>query len=402
MLSANNAAACSFYGLTPILLPYNVSHPKVYELLKATDANALICAAGSLPLDDLCQTCPSIRLVTWVVEKTSRHMDWNGVPDSARGRLSVGVWHDIVEENASAATPVLPSNDDGDAPGKIITISQNLNGLEKPPTITTFSHANFASSIASLISALPLRQRFSPADLVLPASSLNISYVLCQTFAALYTHASLAITSVAEPGVDLALTQRGISPTVIIASAETMAKLHAQETKDISSAIQKVSKASQAQTMSAGRMPTDTLLFRLLAPSSSSNKPGQLRLILTSERLGAGTPPLTSTMLSDLRIFTRARIVYALTAPSVCGAVAQTNVFDYRREDGQGLAPFGVPVSSVEVKLKGPESDGKLGGNAPEGDVVVAGPAVAGEGEKGEAGLGVKGRFREDGTLALI
>ena len=376
-----------------------MSHPKVYELLKATNAGSLICAAGNLPLDDLSQACPDVRLVTWVVEKTSRHMDWNGVPDSAKGRLSVGVWHDVVEENINTASSDLPSNDSGDAPGEIISVWQNINDLSKTPTITTFTHANFTAATAALISALPLRQRLGPSDLVLPASSLNIPYVLCQTFAALFTHASVAITSVAEPGVDLALTRRGISPTVIIASAETLAKLHAQETKDISSVIQKVSKASQAQTMSAGRMPTDTLLFRLLAPSTSGGKPGQLRLILTSERVGGGSPPLTSTMLSDLRIFTRARIVYALTAASVCGAISQTNIFDYRREDSMGLAQFGVPVSSVEVKLSGKEADGMLGGSRPEGEVVVGGPAVAGG---GEVRLGVRGRFREDGTLAVV
>lgn len=398
-------AACSFYGLTPILLPYNISHPKVYELLKAADANSVICAAGSISLDDVSKACPNIGLVTWVVEKTSGHMDWNGVPDSAEGRLSAGVWHDIVEENISTATADLPSNDMGDAPGSIVTIWQNIHDLSLPPTITTFTHANFTSAIAALISALPLRQRFGPSDLVLPASSFNIPYVLCQTFAALFTHASISITSVAEPGVDLALARRGIRPTVIIASAETMAKLHALETKDISSMIQKVSKASQAQTMSAGRMPTDTLLFRLLAPSSTGSKPGQLRLILTSERLGAGSPKLTSTMLSDLRIFTRARIVYALTGAAICGAVAQSNVFDYRREDGQEYAHFGVPPGSVEVKLKGSESEGTLSGNQPEGKVLVGGPAVAASGDEREGGwvgLGVRGRFREDGTLALI
>lgn len=324
-------------------------------------------------------------------------MDWNGVPDSAQGRLIVGVWHDIVEENIGSATAELPTNEAGDAVGEIISIWQNINDLSEPPTITAFTHANFTSAIAALITTLPLRQRLSPADLVLPASSFNIPYVLCQTFAALFTHASIAITSVAEPGVDLALARRGVSPTVIIASAETMAKLHAQETKDISSAIQKFSKATQAQTMSAGRMPTDGLLFKLLAPSGG--KPGQLRLILTSERVGAGSPTLTSTMLSDLRIFTRARIVYALTAAPVCGAISQSNVFDYRREDGQGFAHFGVPVSSVEVKLRAKEEEGTLGGDRPEGEVVVFGPAVAGG---KEARLGVKGRFREDGTLALI
>ena len=326
-------------------------------------------------------------------------MDWNGVPDAAQGRLNVSVWHDVVQENQGKASGELPTNENGDAPGNVISVWQSKQ-LDSKPEIVTFTQKNMVSAISALISALPLRQRLSSADLVLPASSFHIPYVLCQTMAALFMHTSLAINSVAEPGVDLTLATRSISPTVIIASAETMAALHAKETAGMNSAAQRLGKYSQAQTMSAGRMLTDGLLFRLLAPSSSAsgNKPGKLRLILTSERLGAGTPPLTSTMLSDLRIFTRARICYALTAAKVAGAIAQTNVFDYRREDGQSHGHFGLPLSSVEVKLADSD-DSKVDGTSPEGEIVVSGPAVSGT---GEVRIGARGRFREDGTLALI
>ncbi|KAK3714826.1 hypothetical protein LTR37_007561 [Vermiconidia calcicola] len=394
--------ACSFFSLTPILLPYNLPHPKVYEILNTTSADSLICAAGNLPLDDVTQECKNLKLLTWVVEKTSRHMDWNGVPDAAQERLNVSVWHDIVEENKSTTNNQLPSNDEGDKPGDVVVVSQPQKSPSTEPEIVTFTQSNLVSAIAALISALPLRQRLSAADLVLPASSFSIPYVLSQTMAALYQHASLAITSVAEPGVDLTLATRSIAPTVIIASAETMAALHDRETASMTSSLAKrIAKYSHSQAMSAGRMPTtDDLLFKLLAPSSNSNKPGRLRLILTSERLGSNTPPLTSTMLSDLRIFTRARICYALTAPQVAGAIAQTHVFDYRREEGSGHGHFGLPLSSVEIKLAN-KDDGMVAGSRPEGEIVVSGPAVAGE--RGSAvNLGVMGCFREDGTLAFV
>ena len=400
--------ACSFYRLTPILLPYNLPLPKVYELLHSTSADALVCAAGNLPLDDVAQQCQNLRLLTWVVEKTSRHMDWNGVPDSAQGRLNVSVWHDVVQENQSTASGDLPTNETGDAPSDVITIWQPKQ-MDAKPFIVPFTQSNLVSAIAALITALPLRQRLSSVDLFLPASSFPIPYVFCQTMAALYTHASLAITSVAEPGVELSLATRSVAPTVIVASAETLAALHSKEIAGITSAVQEVGKYTQSQALSAGRMPTDGMLFKLLAPSSSAsgNKPGKLRLILTSERLGAGTPPLTSTQLSDLRIFTRARICYALTTAHVAGAVAQTNVFDYRREDGTGPAHFGLPLSSVEVKVVDKEDDGKVDGTRPEGEIAVTGPAVGknadGDGKSdGWVNLGVRGRFREDGTLALV
>ncbi|KAK4544229.1 hypothetical protein LTR36_004439 [Oleoguttula mirabilis] len=389
--------ACAFYGLTPILLPYNQPHQKVYDLVNATGADALICAAGNLPLDAVAKHCQNLHLLTWVVEKTSRHMDWNGVPDAAHDRLSVSVWHDIIAEQKTSASAALPTNEQGAKPGDLITVTQPSNNPQAKPEIVTFTQANLVAATAALITTLPLRQRFTPADLVLPADAFTHTYVLCQTLAALFTHASLAINSVAGPGVDLALASRSISPTVIIASAETLAAIHTTGTAGISSAAQKLGKYTQAQAMSAGRMPTDNMLFRVLSPSAtaSGNAPGKLRLILVAERVGGGSPALSSTTLSDLRIFTRARICYALTAPQVAGAIAQTNVFDYRRVDGGGHSHFGTPLSSVEVKLVAGE-DGNVAGNTPRGEMVVMGPAVSGG---GEVRLPVQGRVRVDGTL---
>ena len=71
------------------------------------------------------------------------------------------------------------------------------------------------------------------------------------------------------------------------------------------------------------------------------------------ERAGAsgGSAQLDATALSDLRVFTGARVVYALTAARVAGAVSQTALFDYRvGKDGKGH--FGAPVTSVELLLK--------------------------------------------------
>lgn len=231
------------------------------------------------------------------------------------------------------------------------------------------------SAIGALISALPMRQRINPSDLVLPADSFSNSYVLCLTLASLYLHASLAINSVAGPGVNLALASRGVSPTVVIASAETLANMHTADMAGVTSGIQKVAHVSQAQAMSAGRMPTDNILFKLLAPRGSAigNTPGKLRLIFAAERLGAETPALSSTLLSDLRILTRARICYALTTAKIAGAVAQTNMYDYRRVDQPGHSHFGAPLSSVEIKLVD-KNDSLVGATIPSGEVCVFQP----------------------------
>ncbi|KAI7696453.1 acetyl-CoA synthetase-like protein, partial [Hortaea werneckii] len=351
--------ACAFHGLSPILLPYNLPHQKAFDLINATSADALVCEAGNLPLEDLAKQCSNLRLLTWVVEKTSRHVDWNGGPTSSKNNLNVSVWHELVESASSSIAPApLPSNQAGEQLGNIITVWQPADPQSKPE-ITTFTHANLISATAALISALPLRQRIVPSDLLLPADSFTNSYILCQTLAALYLHANLAITSVAGPGVDLHLATRSIAPTIILASPETLVKLHTET--PITSPLAKLAVVAHTQTMEAGRLPSpNNLLSRFLPPvlpSSSSpegNQPGHLRLILTATNLTTGSPPstalLTSPILSDLRLLLRTRIVHALSAPPVAGALAQSNVFDYRRDlSTTGLAHFGVPLAHVEV-----------------------------------------------------
>ncbi len=164
-------------------------------------------------------------------------------------------------------------------------------------------------------------------------------------------------------------------------------------------------------------MPLATIFTRIndsLRPSIGT-PPGKLRLVFVSEQAGGDSPPLSPLDLSDLRIFTGARIIYALTAAKVAGAVTQTAFYDYRVDD---KAPgkhshFGAPVSSVEILLRD-TSDHKTTdelavgevsldyfpyGTLPnDGQVVARGPAVVG----GEAALEIIGMIRDDHTLAYL
>jgi len=258
----------------------------------------------------------------------------------------------------------------------------------------THNIQNMVAAIAALISALPLRQRLGPSDVVLPADSFSHSYVLCLTMAALFSHASLALNSVAGPGVDLVLASRGAAPTVVIASSQSLAKLHQTHMPGSSSGLGKYSHSHHGRALAAGRMPGEDLLYRAFAPKSIAIGHGKLRLVLASESVGAEADALSSAALRDLRIITRSRICYALTASSVAGAVAQSNIYDYRHVDRPGHSHFGAPLSSVEVKLVD-KDDNKVDGNTPSGEIVVSGPAVVG----GESNLGVRGIFHEDCTL---
>lgn len=103
--------------------------------------------------------------------------------------------------------------------------------------------------------------------------------------------------------------------------------------------------------------------------------------------------------MSDLRIYTQARVVYALTAARVAGAVAQTNIYDYRVENTHSSkhGHFGVPLSSVEVKVRDTPNH-KTTEEQASGELVVSGSSVAG----GEASLGFNATFRDDHTLAYL
>jgi hypothetical protein len=373
-----------------VLLPHNLPAEKVYELLNLVNADTLVCEAGTLPIDDVARASQSLRLITSVVPESARHMDWAGVPDPASSRLKMSVWNDIFEDNVSTASSTLPNNDTIEKTGDIITVWQSTDNAVKP-VITTFTQSNVVAAVAALITALPLRQRITPSDLLLPADSFSHTYTLAWTLAALFTHASVAINSVAGPNASLAAASRSTSPTIIIASASTLSELRTETAATITSPLHKLGLFTQSQSLSAGRMPGSSLL---LPSTTNTNSPGKLRLLLTADRLDAATPPLSSATLSDLRIFTRARIVYALTASAVFGAVAQTHVFDYRREESEDHSRFGAPVSSVEVRVVG-SGDQEVGKSEPVGELVVSGPAVAG----GEWRSGKRVRIGEDGCL---
>ncbi|CAD0099974.1 unnamed protein product [Aureobasidium mustum] len=387
--------ACSFYGLTPILLPFNQDHAIVCKLLEQTQAQAVVASAGSLPLAGLTESVSTLRHVIWVTDPANKHMDWEGAPDSeTKGKLAVSVWDNLVTEGSSISSE-LPKNDESVVPGNLIFVWQK-NTTDSVAEVVEFTQKNMVAAIAALMSALPQRQRLGPSDLVLPADSFSHSYVLSLTMAALFSHSSLVINSVAGTGVDLSLAARGVAPTVIIASSQSLANLHQTYMSGASSGLHKFVHSNHGRALAAGRMPGEDLLYKMVAPKGSAigTSPGKLRLILASERAGTGATTLSSTALRDLRIITRSRICYALTASSVAGAVAQTNIYDYRHDDRPGHSHFGAPLSSVEIKLVD-KDDSKVDGSTPSGEIVVSGPAVVG----GESNLGVRGVFREDCTL---
>ncbi|KAK8034474.1 hypothetical protein PG993_009469 [Apiospora rasikravindrae] len=393
--------ACSFYNLTAILIPFDQPEKSIVSMLQQSGADTVVSAPGAFPFGAVVSSYPSLKQLIWVVDEGSSHMDWNEVPEGTGSKVNVSTWQDILNDSPVAAGEDLPSENDTQEPNDVIFF-----WVGKPGTVeemVTFTQKNLVAAVSAQLTAVPTTQRFSPADLFLPAASLASSFPLALTLAALYYNATVAFNSVAGTSPDLALATSGIAPTVMVATPQTLLKTHAEASGKITNVISRAAHWVQTRSLvQNGAMPVASFLSQFndsIRPEIGTT-PGKLRLLYVAEGVNAETPALKESTISDLRVFTGARVIYALTTAKVAGSVTQTQFHDYR-VSGDGPSHFGPPVSSVEVLLKDSgrhqtSEDGQI----IEGQIVARGPAVAGP--QGIADLGVLGRIREDNTLSYL
>ncbi|KAF3770684.1 acetyl-CoA synthetase-like protein [Cryphonectria parasitica EP155] len=389
--------ACAFYNLTAVLIPFDQSDEAVISMLRRAAVDTVVALPGSFPFDLVVKNYPSLRHVIWVVDEGNRHMDWNEVPQGMGGSIEVVTWQDIVQDSPADAGTELPPFEGQAEPRDMTIFWPSKPGVTEE--MVRFTNANIVSAIAAQLFAIPQTQRLGPSDLFLPAASLASTYTLSLTLAALYSNASVAFNSSAGD-VDLGLATRGIAPTVIVASPQTLLKTHELATRNVSSFFtSKIHWLQTRELTQTGVMPAASFLTSYndsLRPAIGQT-PGKLRLVYTAERAGSGTtPPLSSAVLSDLRIYLGARIIYALTAAKVAGAVAQTQFYDYRVHEDK-CSHFGPPVTSVEILLRD-SGDHKTTDEKAEGELIARGPSVA----NGEAALGVNATIRFDNTIAYV
>ncbi|KAJ5649359.1 uncharacterized protein N7484_003082 [Penicillium longicatenatum] len=384
--------AGAFYGFKTILVPHNLPAETLSAHLQTAQADALIAEAGSLDLSTAIQGNKQLSHVVWVAKYGNQHMDWHGVPEGVDRTIKVDVWHELVEEKKDLTGLDIPEYDPKEPAPAINTVWPSSSQSGK---FIDFQPENLVAAIGSLGSALPRNQRFSPSDLVLSIDSLSRSYPLCLMMNALYSGASIALNSVAGEKVDFALATVGVSPTVIIASSQTMSDYHDSVMQPQTGLVSSIGRWVQARTLDAGNMPSKNIFSQLarVGPTSELSL-DKLRLLCISHRIDApASARLSSKQLTDLRIFTDARIVYALTGSGIAGAIAQTNVFDYRRHDGP--SHFGAPLSSTEITLTGVSEDTVT--DTPQGQIKVSGPAVVGD----EITLASQVRISKDNTVEL-
>ena len=340
--------ACSFYDLTAIVLPFDRPDNRVIDMLRKSTPDTIITAPGSFPFDAVVRAYPSLGNLIWVLDEGNKHLDWDEVPKGVGGRVNVATWSDIISDGPPSAGTELPPGS-GKPPKNIVTFW--TGNPDESEEMVEFSLGNLAAGIAGQLSAIPLANRLCASDLFLPADSLSNIHTLILTLAALYSNCSVAFNSVAGGTDDLVLACQKIAPTVLAATPAMLARMHKEMIGKIRSPFSKMAHAMQ----------TRSLVQLGVMPKASSNDsvhpvigttPGKLRLVFVAERAGAGTQTLSSSTLSDLRVFTGARIVYALSAARVAGAVTQCHMYDYRVFDDDKCSHFGSPLVSTEVLLR--------------------------------------------------
>ena len=305
-----------------------------------------------------------MKQLVWVVDEGNRHLDWNEIPTGTGGAVNVSTWSEIIQEQEPTAGTELPAIDRSVEP-------KNIIGFGPSGELVEYTQANLVAGIAGQLTSIPNTQRITNSDLFLPADSLTSIYTLVLTLAALFSNASVALNSVASKDPDLVYATRGISPTVIVVSSSTLAKSHAETAVRMNSSFYHLVHWLQRRSLvQQGVMPLANVFSRSydsLRPVVGTTK-GTLRLIYVSEQIGGDSTPLSAKTLTDLRIYLGARIIYALTAPKVAGAIAQTSPFDYRIDDAEESSHFGAPVSSVEIFFKDTKNN-KTTDESPAGEV---------------------------------
>lgn len=339
--------ACAFYDLSPILLPYDESPESLIKLIQKSKADTVVAAVGTFPFDIVIKSYPALKQMIWVVDDGSKHMDWNEVPKGTGGAVNVSTWQEILQDQEASAGSELPVIDQSaKEPNKVVAF---WNG-----ELVEYTQSVLVAGVSGQLSSIPMVQRITSKDLFLSAEPLSMIYPLVLTLSALYSNASIALTSVAIKDPDLVLAAKGTSPTIVVASSTTLAKLHSETKDDLTSPLYQVIHWFQTRSLvQHGIMPIATVFSRMydhLRPIIGTT-PGKLRLIYVSEPIGLRSTPLSAEMLSDLRIYTGSRIIYALTASKVAGSVSQTGIYDYRVDSGK-YSHFGAPPPSVEIFLK--------------------------------------------------
>lgn len=364
--------AAAYYDFSVTLIPPGLAQEDTDSLLKQIDVKVLIAEAGELDLDSALPKCKSLEQVVLVAKPDSQHMDWASTP-VPKG-VSVTTWHDLT--TSTDATSEVPTyNKDSPKPRPIGTFFMNHSTgkmelveytTEVTQSLPSLPHPanpppqNLVSGTAALLPLLPRTSPLTHTDTLLPILPLTTSYALCWTLAALYSNATLSLTSITAPSTDIFTCLAASRPTILITGPGTWKHFlkHYTHTGLGASRFAKFwQRRSLAQGIMPGRKPVPDLsgkdaVFLVMELAAL----GDVRGVFVGEDAGERKGErLTDGEVAELRVELGVRVSKGLVDGRVAGAVCQGNLLDYRiKANGKGVG-LGAPVGSVEVKLVGEE-----------------------------------------------
>lgn len=93
-------------------------------------ADVLLAPAGILSSQELLQYSPCLKRIIWVVEKTSRQMDWMQGPQSPGGSVQIDLWHDVVDTTGQATSSDPPSETAASRVPNVISLFPKNGGAD--------------------------------------------------------------------------------------------------------------------------------------------------------------------------------------------------------------------------------------------------------------------------------
>jgi hypothetical protein len=392
-LCTDELQAGAFYDFSVTLIPHGLPQELTDHLLSRSDVSVLVAEAGALNLDEALPKCKLLKQVILVAKPDNKHMAWDETPMPSG--VEVATWHDVVEQS-SASSEVPAFDKDSPKPKPLTTFFLNTSGeMEaaqftsdvrtphiRPPgsRLTSPSTQNIVSGISALITTLPRSQPLSSTDIVLPTSNLTTIYPLTYILASLYSNASIALNSVSGPDAALFSVVAGAGagqckPTILITTAPTLSKYLKNYTRT-GLGVSRLGKFWHRRSLAQGVMPKRKPIPDLNGKDAFAlvmdlQALVNVRAMFVAQEVGAVKSKgeaLDGKTLDELRVELGMRIGYALTDGRVAGAVAQTNIADFRNK--KEVVCVGPPIGSVEVFLKGEEKD--IQGSLAEGQVSLS------------------------------
>ena len=92
---------------------------QLVEILKTSRSETLIAPAGTVTPGNIAELSSTLKQTIWVVESTSRQMDWT--QDSSN--KSTALWHEIIESNQEQQSSDLPSTEKDYQPLDIVSVT---------------------------------------------------------------------------------------------------------------------------------------------------------------------------------------------------------------------------------------------------------------------------------------